>query len=214
MQFLRLSAMASLVVASAPAVASAKTGLDFVYTPHPPDVLAVGLVVSAVLGSEPAIGVGLQADYLSFDTEIGSEIGAGARGRGAYGRVQIYIPFAGTRAHMHYALGLVSLRGASHVYDESPRGGSKSIGYFYGARFGLTYRASASALRQTWGPEIEPFIGAGGEGGAWFWTGARFAPPLSDVIAPGSRSHGWELGPNVGLMIPATIAGTQPGTQY
>ena len=191
--------------------ASADPNPDVRYEPHPPDVLAVGLVASGVFGSAPAIGIGVQADYLSFDNEIRTEIGRNARARGAYGRVQIYIPFDRTHIHMHYAIGIVSLLGGERRSDEN-KGGATIHSYFYGARFGIAYRASASELRQTWGPEVEPFIGSSNREGTWFWMGARFAPPLSDVVMPGGRSHGWELGPNVGMMAPIAVSGTHPGT--
>jgi hypothetical protein len=204
----------SLLVASLlviPAAASADIA-DGPIVRHPPSVVGVGIVVTFTIGREPALGVGLEGSYLSLDTEIGSELRKDAWGRGAYGRAELTIPFDATRNHMRYSLGLLTLRGATYSYDETPRGGGKSVGYFTGARFGLFYRESAGEVRQSWGPEIEPSIGSG----AYLvgYLGARLGAPLGDLLFPGAKSHGADYGITLGSALLIPVSGTTPGTVY
>jgi hypothetical protein len=204
----------SLVAAAlslAPAEARADLGVG-PFVPHPPTVVGVGLLVTVAIGSEPALGVGLEANYLSFDTEISTDLNKGDWSKGAYGRAELTIPFSATRNHMRYSLGLMTLRGATYSYDQQPRGGGKSFGYFTSARFGLFYRESAGEIRRTWGPEFEASVGSGGS--LIGFVGGRLGAPMSDLFFPGPKSHGADCGVTLGSLLLIPVSGTRPGTMY
>jgi hypothetical protein len=206
---LRASVFAALLLV--PTAAHADLGFG-PYVSDPPSVVGVGIVIGFTIGSEPALGVGLEGTYLSFDREIDSQLRKGAWARGAYARAELTIPFDATRNHMRYSLGLMSLRGATYSYDERPSGAGKSFGYFTSSRFGLFYRESAGTVRQSWGPEAEASLGSGGI--LLGFVGARLAAPVSDWLVPGAKSHGAEYGVTLGSAALITVAGTSPGTVY
>jgi hypothetical protein len=188
------SAAVFAAVFAAP-VAGADVGLG-PSNPKPTKVFAPGIVASIVFGDEPAFAVGLDGQYIAFDTAV-SSMGKDVFGRGLYAQSQLYLPFGAAPMHLRHSVGVHALHGVE-IREQSREGAWTQF------RFGGAFRHAAGDVAASYGPEAQPVVGAGEY--ALVWLGLRFTPPVERALST-RKSHGWETALSLGFSLPFGVGG-------
>lgn len=71
-------------------------------------VVTPGVVVSFTFGRESAFGVGLDAQFLAFDRQVGNSLADGTVAVGGYLQSQFLVPFSATSTHFRHSLGFTA----------------------------------------------------------------------------------------------------------
>ena len=191
-----LSSAALLVAVLAAPSAGADVGLG-PSTPRPTRIFAPGIVASIVLGEEPAFAIGLDGQYVAFDSEV-SSMRKDVFGRGVYAQSQLSVPFGAPPLHLRHSLGVHALHGVE-IRESSSEGAWTQF------RFGAAFRHAAGDVAASYGPEAQPIVGAGEY--ALVWLGLRFTPPVERAVHPTRKSHGWETALSLGFSLPISVGG-------
>lgn len=194
--------LAAILLLAAPS-AHADVGLG-PSTLRPTKVFAPGIVASFVFGEEPALAIGLDGQYIAFDSAVGT-IRKDTVGRGFYAQSQLYMPFDPTPLHLRHSAGVHAFHGVA-IREGSNDGAWTQL------RFGAAYRHAAGDVAASYGPEVQPVFG-GGEF-ALFWLGLRFTPPVERIVEGKRKSHGWEGALSVGFSLPLDVGGAKYGAVY